>query len=70
MEVTIRLKRLDVEVDPLPSELWTEVCNIVEEAVNKTIPKKKKFKKAKYLSEEALQRAEKRREAKGKDIPI
>ena len=41
VEVTIRLKRLDVEVDPLPSELWTEVCNIVEEAVNKTIPRKR-----------------------------
>ena len=47
-------------------ELWTEVCNIVQEAVIKTILKKKKYKKAKWLSEEALQIAEKRREAKGK----
>ena len=45
---------------------WTEVCDIVQEAVIKTIPKKKKCKKAKWLSEEALQRAEKRRKAKGK----
>ena len=47
-------------------ELWMEVCDIEQEAVIKTIPKKKKFKKTKWLSEEALQRAEKRREAKGK----
>ena len=47
-------------------ELWTEVHNIVQETVFKTIPKKKKCKKAKWLSEEALQTAEKRREAKGK----
>ena len=46
--------------------LWTEVCNIVQEAVTKTIPKKKKCKKAKWLSEEVLQITEKRREAKGK----
>ena len=50
----------------MPEELWTEVCNIVQEAESKTIPKKKKCKKSKWLSEEALQRAEKRREAKGK----
>ena len=50
----------------MPEELWTEVCNIVQEAENKTIPKKKKCKKSKWLSEEALQIAEKRREAKGK----
>jgi len=50
----------------VPEELWTEVPDIVQEAVIKTIPKKKKFKKAKWLSEEALQIAEKRREAKGK----
>ena len=50
----------------MPEELWTEVRDIVEEAVIKTIPKKKKCKKAKQLSEEALQIAEKRREAKGK----
>ena len=50
----------------MPEELWTEVCDIVQEAVIKTIHKKKKFKKAKWLSEEPLQIAEKRREAKGK----
>ena len=59
----------------MPEELWTEVCDIVPEAVIKTIPKKNKCKKAKWLSEEALQIAEKRREAekakeKMKDIPI
>ena len=50
----------------MPDELWTEVCDIVQETGVKTIPKKKKFKKAKWLSEEALQIAVKRREAKGK----
>ena len=50
----------------MPEELWTEVYDIVQEAVIKTIPKKKKCKQAKWLSEEALQIAEKRREAKGK----
>ena len=50
----------------MPEELWTEVCDIVQEAVIKTIPKKKKCKKAKWLSEEALKIVEKRREAKGK----
>ena len=50
----------------MPEELWTKVHNIVQEVVIKTIPKKKKWKKAKWLSEEALQIAEKRREAKGK----
>ena len=50
----------------MPEELWTEVCDTIREAVIKTIPKKKKYKKAKWLSEEALQIAEKRREAKGK----
>ena len=50
----------------MPEELWTEVCDIVQEAGIKTIPKKKKCKKAKWLSEEALQIAVKRREAKGK----
>ena len=50
----------------MSEELWTEVHAIVQEAVIKTIPKKKKCKKAKWLSEEALQIAEKRREAKGK----
>ena len=50
----------------MPEELWTEVHGTVEEAVIKTIPKKKKCKKAKLLSEEALQTAMERREAKGK----
>ena len=50
----------------MPEELWTEVRDIVQEAGIKTIPKKKKCKKAKWLSEEALQIAEKRREVKGK----
>ena len=50
----------------MPEELWTEVHNTVQAAVIKTIPKKKKCKKAKWLSEEVLQIAEKRREAKGK----
>ena len=52
----------------MPEELWTEVHNIEQEEVTKMIPEKKKCKKAKWLSEEALQIAEKRREAKGKDI--
>ena len=63
--MTIRFKVLDL-IDRAPEELWTEVRDIVQEAVIKTIPKKKKCKKAKWLSEEALQIAEKRREAKGK----
>ena len=50
----------------MPEELWTEICNTVQEAVTKTIPKKKKRKKAKTLSEEALQIAEKRKDTKGK----
>ena len=50
----------------MPEDLWTEVCDIVQEAVIKTIPKKKKCKKAKWLSDEAFQIAEKRRDAKGK----
>ena len=53
-------------IDRLPGELWTEVRDIVQEAVIKTSPKKKKCKKAKWLSDEALQIAEKRRDAKGK----
>ena len=65
VEVTNRFKGLDL-IDRVPEELWTEVCDIVQEAVIKTIPKKKKCKKAKWLSEEALQIAEKRRQAKGK----
>ena len=50
----------------MPEELWTEVCDPVQEAVIKTIPKKKRYKKAKWLSEETLQIAVKRREAKSK----
>ena len=50
----------------MPEELWTGVCDTAQEAVIKTIPKKKKCKKTKWLSEEALQRTEKRRAAKGK----
>ena len=50
----------------MPEELWMEVCDIVQEAVIKTIPKKKKYKKAKWLPGEALQIAQKLREAKGK----
>ena len=53
-------------IDRVPEELWTEVCDIVQESGIKTIPKKKKHKKAKWLSEEALQIVEKGREAKGK----
>ena len=53
-------------IDRVPDELWTEVCDTVQEAVIKTIPQKKKCKKAKWLSEEALQIAEKRREVKVK----
>ena len=53
-------------IDRVPDELWMEVCDIVQETGIKTIPKKKKCKKAKWLSEDALQVAEKRREAKGK----
>ena len=65
VEVTNRFKGLDL-IERVPEVLWTEFRDIVQEAVNKTIPKKKKCKKAKWLSEEALQIAEKRREAKGK----
>ena len=63
--MTNRFKGLDL-IDRVPEELWMEVCDIVQESVIKTIPKKKKCKKAKWLSEEALQIAEKRREEKGK----
>ena len=73
MEVRNRFKVLDL-IDRVPEELWTEVRDIIQEAGIKTIPKKKKCKNAKWLSEEALQIAEKRREVKGKgekkDIPI
>ena len=65
VEVRNRFKGLDL-IDRVPHELWTEVHDIVQEAVIKTIPKKKKCKKAKWLSEEALQRAVKRREVKGR----
>ena len=65
VEVTNRFEGLDL-IDRVPEELWTEVHDIVQEAVIKTIPKKKTCKKAKWLSEEALQTAMKRREAKGK----
>ena len=65
MEVTNRFKGLDL-IDRIPEELWTEVCDIVQESGIKTIPKKKKCKKAKWLSEEALQILANRREAKGK----
>ena len=60
-----RFKGLDL-IDRVPEELWTEVRDILQDTVIKTIPKKKKCKKAKWLSEEALQIAEKEREAKGK----
>ena len=73
VEVRNRFKGLDL-MDRVPKELWTEVRDIVQEAGIKTIPKKKKYKKAKSLSKEALQIAVKRREAKGKDkrkdIPV
>ena len=68
-----RFKGLDL-TDRVPDELWTEVCDTVKETGIKTIPKKKKYKKVKWLSEEALKIAEKRREEKAKekrkDIPI
>ena len=65
MEVTNRFKELDL-IDRVPEEVWTELCDTVEEAGIKTISKKKKGKKAIWLSEEALQIAVKRREVKGK----
>ena len=64
VEVT-RFKGLDL-TDRVPEELWTEVHNTVQEALIKTIPKRKKCKKEKWLSEEALQIAEKRRNVKSK----
>ena len=66
MEVTNRFKGLDL-IDRVPEEPWTEVHDVVEEAGIKNIPKGKKCKKAKWLSEEALQIAVNRREAKGKE---
>ena len=65
MEVRNRFKRPDL-IDTVPDELWTEVCDIVQETGIKIISKKKKWKKAKWLSEEVLQIAVKRREAKSK----
>ena len=61
MEVINRFKGLTL-IDKVPEKLWTEVHDIIQEAVIKTIPKKKKCKKAKWLSEEALKIAEKRSE--------
>ena len=73
MEVTNRFKGLYL-IDRVPEELWMEVHDIVQEAVIKTIPKKKEMQKAKWLSEEALQIAEKEEKLKAKekrnDIPI
>ena len=71
MEVRSKFKGLDLK-NRVPDELWTEVCDIVQETGSKTISKKKKCKKAKWLSEEALQIAVKRRKPKEKrkDIPI
>ena len=69
VEVTNRFRGLSL-ISRVPDELWTEVRDIVQEAGIKTIPKKKKCKKAKWLSEEALQIAEKRREAKGEGEKI
>ena len=66
MEVTKRFKGLDL-IGRVPEVLWTKVCDIVQEAVIKVIPKKKNCKKAKWLSEEALQIAVKRREAREKE---
>ena len=65
VEVRNRFKGPDL-IDRVPGELWTKVCDIVQETGVKAIPKKKKFKKAKGLSEQALQIADKRRETKGK----
>ena len=65
VEVRNKFKGLDL-IDRVPDELWMEVCDIVQQTGSKTIPKKKKCKKAKWLSEEALQIAEKRREVKSK----
>ena len=69
MGVANRLKGL-VLIDRMPEDLWMEIPNIVQNAVIKTIPKKKKCRKVKWLSEEALQIAVKIREAKGKIYPF
>ena len=66
MEVRNRFKGLDL-IDRMPEELWTEVCNIVQEAVIETIPKRKKCKKAKRLSEEALRMLRKEEKQKAKE---
>ena len=66
MEVRNRFKGLDL-IDRVPEELCMELCDTVQEAVIKIIPKKKKCKKAKWLSEDTLKISEKRREAKGKE---
>ena len=66
MEVRNRFKGLDL-IDRVPDELWNKVCDIVQETGIKTIPMEKKCKKAKWLSEEDLQTAVKRREAKAKE---
>ena len=66
LEEVNKFEGLDL-VDRVPEELWMKVCDIVQQEVIKTIPKKKKCKKAKWLFEETLQIAEKRREAKGKE---
>ena len=65
MEVTNKFKGFDI-IDREPEELWMEICDTVQEAEIKTIPRKKKCNQAKWLSEEALQIAENRREVKGK----
>ena len=65
MEVINRFKGLDL-IDRVPEKLWTKVCDIVQEALIKTIPQKRKCQKAKWLSGEVLQISVKRREAKGK----
>ena len=67
MEVTNRFKGLDL-IDRVPEELWMEVPDVVQEAGIKTIPKEKKCKKAKWLSEEALQITEKREMRKGRIV--
>ena len=69
MEVRNRFKRVDL-IDRMPDELRTEVCDTVQETGSKTIHKKKKCKKAKWFSEEALQITVKRRERKGKIYPL
>ena len=66
MEVRNRFKGLD-RIDIVPDELWTEVRDIVQKTGSKTIPMEKKYKKARWLSEEALQIAVKRREEKAKE---